>query len=135
MELLIDTNILLDIIFKRNNSKICTEIFLKAKASNAKTYITASSVTDLFYIIRKETHNTATTYGIMRYIFQLVSVISVTGHDVKEAMLQEWKDFEDCLQYTTAKNNHFDCIITNNTVDFKNTSLRVLSPEEYLTSF
>ena len=133
MELLIDTNILLDIVFKRNNSKACADVFQKAKASNAKTYITASSATDLFYIIRKETHDTAATYGIMRYIFRLVSVLGVTSHDVKEAMQQEWKDFEDCLQYTTAKNNHLDYIITNNTADFKNTTLRVLSPEGYLT--
>lgn len=132
MELLIDTNVLLDIVFQRANSEACKGVFLKAKKENTKTYITASSVTDLFYIIHKETHDAATTYSAMKNIFQLVSVLNVTEHDVKEAMRLEWKDFEDCLQYVVAKNNYLDCIITNNTTDFKDTALQVMSPSEYL---
>ena len=49
-----------------------------------------------------------------------------------EAFEKGWKDFEDCVQVTIAQNNKMDYIITNNKKDYVNSSLPVLSPQEYL---
>ena len=65
----------------------------------------------------------------------LISVLDVTSRDIRAAMQLEWKDFEDCLQYIVAKNNNLDCIITNNTTDFKNAALQILSPQEYTQNY
>lgn len=51
MKLLIDTNVILDIVFKRNDCEISMKLFKKAKEIGVGVYITASSVTDIFYII------------------------------------------------------------------------------------
>ena len=75
------------------------KLFRRIKEIGASAYITASSVTDIFYIIRKETHDISRTYVIMENIFQLVSVLSVTEKDIRDAFGQKWKDFEDCVQY------------------------------------
>ena len=75
------------------------KLFRRIKEIGASAYITASSVTDIFYIIRKETHNTDRTYVIMENIFRLVAILSVTDKDIKDAFGQKWKDFEDCVQY------------------------------------
>lgn len=72
MKLLIDTNVILDMIFNRKDCEISMELFRKAKETGTGVYITASSVTDIFYIIRKEIHNTSQTYVIMDNFFRLV---------------------------------------------------------------
>ncbi len=71
MRLLIDTNVLLDMVLKRKGYEISVKLFRKIREQEALACITASSVTDLFYIIHKETHDTERTYGIMENIFCL----------------------------------------------------------------
>lgn len=128
MKLLIDTNIILDMVFKRSGCNNSMNLFRKMAETGACGFITASAVTDLFYIIRKETHDTDQTYCILENIFQLVSVISVTEQDIQDAFMQKWRDFEDCVQYITGKNNRVDYIITANCKDYSESTLPVMTP-------
>ena len=132
MKLLIDTNVILDMVFKRSNCGISMELFRKIKETEANAYVTASSVTDIFYIIRKETHDTERTYAVMENIFRLVAILSVTDRDIKDAFLQKWKDFEDCVQYMTGKNSRMDYIITGNCKDYANALLPVMTPAAWI---
>lgn len=108
------------------------ELFRKVKETGADTYITASSATDIFYIVRKETHDTGRTYVIMENIFRLAAVLSVTEKDIRDAFEQRWKDFEDCVQYMIGKNNRMDYIITGNCKDYRHTMLPAMTPAEWL---
>lgn len=74
MKLLIDTNVILDMVFRRNVCDDSMKLFRKSRDNGDRVYITASSVTDIFYIIRKEVHDMEQTYVIMENIFKLVSV-------------------------------------------------------------
>ncbi|MDE7339531.1 MAG: PIN domain-containing protein [Lachnospiraceae bacterium] len=132
MRLLIDTNVILDIVFKRSGCNISMELFRKVKEIGASAYITASSVTDIFYIIRKETHDISRTYVIVGNILRLVVNLPVTEKDVRMAFEQRWKDFEDCLQYMTGKNNGMDYIITANHKDYADAKLPVLAPKAWI---
>lgn len=132
MELLIDTNILLDLVFKRSNYEKAASLFKTIDEINANAYITASVTTDLFYVIRRQTHDVNKTYGIMRQLFKLVSILSVTNEDIIDSFQRNWRDFEDCVQYVTALNNHMSCIISSNTKDFEESELRVLTIDEFL---
>lgn len=130
MNLLIDTNVILNMVFKRCGFDDAVQLFRKIKESNNNAFITASTVTDLFYIIRKEMHDTDKTYVVMENIFKLVGILAVTEEDIHLAFEQKWKDFEDCVQYTTAKNNRMDYIVTGNHKDYEDSSLAVLSPKD-----
>ena len=132
MKLLIDTNVILDMVLKRSGCDISMELFRKVKETGAGAYITASSVTDIFYIIRKETHDTSRTYAIMENIFRLVAVLSVTEKDIGDAFGQKWKDFEDCVQYMTGKNSRMDYIITVNRKDYADALLPVMTPAAWI---
>ena len=132
MKLLIDTNVILDMVLKRSGYDISMELFRKVRETGAGAYITASSVTDIFYIIRKETHDISRTYVIMENIFQLVSVLSVTEKDIRDAFGQKWKDFEDCVQYMTGKNSNVDYIITVNGKDYADAMLPVMTPAVWI---
>lgn len=132
MKLLIDTNVILDMVFKRSGCNISMELFRKVKENGVSAYITASSVTDIFYIICKEIHDTSRTYVIMGNIFRLVEVLSVTEKDIQDAFGQKWKDFEDCVQYVTGKNNRKDYIITMNRKDYEDVRLPVMTPKAWM---
>lgn len=131
MKLLIDTNIILDLVLNRTNASICASLFRKISVTKDSAYITASSATDLFYIIRKETHNINVSYNIMGKILKMVSIITVTESDIYTALILKWNDFEDCVQYVAAKRNEIDYIITNNTKDFKNSEIPIVSPKDF----
>ena len=130
MNLLIDTNVILNMVFKRCGFDDAVILFRKIKESNNNAFVTASTVTDLFYIIRKEMHDTDKTYAVMENIFKLVGVLAVTEEDIQLAFEQKRKDFEDCVQYTTAKNNRMDYIVTANQKDYEDSTLVVVSPKE-----
>ncbi len=132
MKLLIDTNVILDMVLNRKDCNISMKLFRKVKEIGASAYITASSVTDIFYIIRKETHDTSLTYVIMENIFRLVAVLSVTEKDIQDAFGQKWIDFEDCVQYMTGKNSRMDYIITVNRKDYADALLPVMPPAEWI---
>lgn len=89
-------------------------------------------MTDIFYIIRKEMHDTGKTYVVMENIFRLVAILSVTNKDIEDAFGQKWKDFEDCVQYMTGKNSGMDYIITNNCKDYAKAFLPVMTPERWI---
>ncbi len=132
MKLLIDTNVILDMVFNRRGCDISVELFRQVKETGASAYITASSVTDIFYIIRKEIHDTGRTYVVMENIFRLVAILSVTDKDIKDAFGEKWKDFEDCVQYMTGKNARMDYIITGNRKDYADAMLPVMTPVAWI---
>lgn len=131
MKLLIDTNVILDLVLNRTNAATSASLFRKISIAKDSAYITASSVTDLFYIIRKETHNINLSYSIMEKILKIVSVITVTESDICTALMLKWNDFEDCVQYAAARRNGIDYIITNNTKDFKNSVIPAIIPKDF----
>lgn len=132
MKLLIDTNVILDMVLRRNSYDISMELFRRIRETGAAAYITASSVTDLFYIIRKETHDTEKTYVVLENIFKLVTVFAVTEKDIRDAFKEKWRDFEDCVQYMAGTNNRVDYIITVNRKDYEDDSLPVLTPTDWM---
>jgi predicted nucleic acid-binding protein len=133
-KVLFDTNIILDIALKRNPffddaSRLFKLIDKKIISGN----IIASTITDIYYISKKEKGHNET----LNFIINLIKVVDVIGVD-KEVILNaiafEMKDFEDAVQASAAKLNDIDVIITRNKSDFKDTSLLILTPAEFLQS-
>lgn len=132
MKLLIDTNVILDMVFRRDGCEDSMKLFRKIRNNGDAACITATSVTDLFYIIRKTLHDTEQTYTVMENIFKLVTILSVTNRDIWDAFGQKWKDFEDCVQYVVGKNSGVDYIITVNRKDYEHVLLPVRTPAEWV---
>ena len=72
---------------------------------------------------------------ILRKFKILVKILSLNEKIVDLALNDEdFKDFEDGLQYYTAIENNQDFIITRDLRDFKQAKIPVMTAEEYLTS-
>ena len=68
MRILADTNVIIDALTSREPwNKSAEEIFIMAANHTIEMYITASSATDIYYLIRKHLHNTeAVSYTHLR---------------------------------------------------------------------
>ena len=98
MRLMIDTNIILDVLLKREpfytQSRTVLDLCEKRQISG---FVSASSVTDIFYIIRRTLHDTEVTYKAIDLLLNIVGILDVTAEDVYSAFAKQAKDFEDCL--------------------------------------
>ena len=132
MDLLIDTNVFLDLALSRWENGNIERLFPTMHARGDRAFLTASSATDMFYIIYKRLRDLDETYNAMRDVLELAQVLSVTEKDIHAAFHARWRDFEDCVQFMTAKHNRMDYIVTRNKRDFEDDSIPVISPDEYL---
>ena len=136
MVLLIDTNIILDFFLEREPFYKNAEAVLNlCRTGQIRGVITASSITDIFYIVRKNFTSTEEAYRILDALSQVVGVISVTPEDVRRALNVRAKDFEDCLVAECAKSNECSGIVTRNNKDFQDFSLKIFTPEDLIAMF
>lgn len=133
MKLMIDANIILDVLLQREsffeNSKAILSLCENRKIQG---FVSASTITDIFYLTRKSLGSVDETYKVINSILNIVKVLTVTNDDVIKAFHFKAKDFEDCLLATCAKSNKCDGIVTRNKNDFMNFDIALYSPEEIL---
>lgn len=131
---MIDTNILLDVLLSREPFFGASRSVLKlCEDGKIQGFLSASSVTDIFYIVRKALQSTELAYKALGSILDIVKVLTVTNEDVLNAYTQHASDFEDCLLATCAKSNGCAAIVTRNKKDFADFGITLLSPEELLS--
>jgi predicted nucleic acid-binding protein len=133
MNVLIDTNIVLDVLLGREpfvtqSAKI---VFLSEKAAIGG-YVSASTATDIFYIARKEFQDKDKAYDAIGKLFQAVKVAAVDGETIDEALRLRWSDFEDCVQFVAAQGVDADYIITRNTNNFADSNVTPITPADFL---
>lgn len=133
MRLMIDTNIFLDVMTKREpfyeNSKAVLDL---CENKTVQGFISASSVTDIFYLMRRQFHSADLAYKALGSVLEIAKVLTVTNENVFDAYIQKAPDFEDCLLAVCAKANQCDAIVTRNKKDFLNFGITLLSPSELL---
>ena len=133
MRLMIDTNIFLDVLLRREPFFESSRDVLKlCEDKKVQGFLSASSVTDIFYIIRKGLQSTEAAYKALGSVLEIVKVLTVTNEDVLNAYIQRAADFEDCLLATCARSNKCTAIVTRNKKDFLSFGITLLSPEELL---
>ena len=134
MDVLIDTNIIMDYITKRVSSpnldasiraiEMCTE-------SDIHGYVAFHSISNLWFSLRTMPQNIRRQWLI--YICEILTVIG-TEHDkvIRALHNREFKDFEDCLQDECAIHANVDYIITWNIADYKLSHVPAITPLQWI---
>lgn len=131
--MMIDTNIFLDVLLKREPFYFASKSVLKlCEEKKVQGFLSASAVTDIFYLVRKYLHSVEGAYQAIGSVLDIVKVLSVTNEEVLTAYVQRADDFEDCLLATCAKANQCEAIVTRNKKDFLDFEITLFSPEEVL---
>ncbi len=135
IKLLIDTNVVLDLLAKREPFySSAARIFSLADKNKLSLHISSLSFANTNYVLTR-LKSAAESKEILRRFRVLVKIIALTDKIVDLALNDNnFKDFEDCIQYYTGIENNIDIIITRDLKDFKGSKVPVMTPDEYLNS-
>ena len=130
---MIDTNIVLDVMLKREPFyKLSLEILGLAKKDDVDEYVSASAITDIYYLAYRQLRDKEMVKKLMKDLLTVVSVASVSEQEIENALSLEWNDFEDSVQYSVAFLQEMEGIVTRNPNDYKEAKIKVWKPEELL---
>ena len=133
MVILVDTNIILDVITKREPFAAESRKVLELCARlELKGYIAFHSVSNIFFILRKMFSNKERRF-LLHGILQVLTVAGASHEKVLTALEQEdFADFEDCLQEKCAEEVGAEFIITRNAGDYWSSTIQAMTPHDFL---
>lgn len=128
----IDTNVVLDYLMKRSGYEVAEQILTAGFNRLHEVYISSLSDSNIAYIARKEFRGEA-LYMMLSGIMEMVECSPVDGETIAQAIKLRADDFEDAVQYASAKGIGAECIVTRNKRDFSFAGdIAVLTPEEFV---
>lgn len=132
-KLLIDTNIVIDLLSKREKFyDEAADLFSRADRNKLELTISSLTFANTNYILSK-LKSAEEARQILRKFKVLVELLSLDDKITELALSDNnFPDFEDGLQYYSAIENEIDVIITRNKKDFKNSKIPVLTAKEFL---
>ncbi|WP_179020369.1 type II toxin-antitoxin system VapC family toxin [Winogradskyella forsetii] len=132
--LLIDTNIVIDLLSKREKFyDEAADLFSRADKKELELAISSLTFANTNYILTK-LKSAKEAREILRKFKVLVELLSLDDKISELALSDDnFPDFEDGLQYYSAIENQIDIIITRNKKDFKNSRIPVLTAKEFLS--
>jgi predicted nucleic acid-binding protein len=134
MKILIDTNIIIDVALEREPFFENSDRLLALAEEKAfDGYLSAASISDIFYIVRKD-KGKYLTFEFLKYIISFCSIATVNEMVIKNALASNPKDFEDAIQYQTALIACLDGIVTRNPKDYSEASISVFTPSQFLVA-
>ncbi len=132
MRVLIDTNIILDYVLERQPfHREAEEIILRVAKKDFVGYVSSITPINVYYTGRKLKGKEYTLKAVRR-LLRLVEVCTVDKKVLQNAFLLDFTDYEDAVQCASAQAENLDAIITRNTKDYKNSSVKIYSPAEFV---
>lgn len=133
MNVLIDTNLILDVLQKRIPFyDTSNAVLTHCAAGKVNGYIALHSVSNIFYILRKYC-SADDRRRLLLGILDFLQVANALHENVINALNRNnFPDFEDCLQDECAKQSNADYIITRNTFDYLMSDIPAITPDDFL---
>ena len=133
MRVLLDTDVILDFLLERTPFFEPASELLELNANGIfDAYISAITPVNVFYIGRKVVGASNIRQGIAG-LLRLVRISSVTQESLEKALGLPFADYEDAVQHAVASSNGMEAIVTRDISDYKNATLPVFSPPDFLT--
>jgi predicted nucleic acid-binding protein len=133
MTVLIDTNVVLDILLNNAGLVVASKaVFDLAFKKRFTGYVSASAVTDIFYIAKKKLGKKPVKEAL-KNLLRVVNPATVTDSHIFQALNLDWDDFEDSVQFTVGEGLFADYIVTRNTQDFSSGHIPAVTPEQFLS--
>ena len=133
MRVLIDTCVIIDALQNREPfAKDAQTIFLMAANEQFSGYLTAKSVTDIYYLTHRTTHSDQASRAILSKLFKLFEPLDTDGIDCRRAIPSPVSYYEDAVMIETAEREEVDCIVTRNLHDYSKSPVKILSPKDFI---
>lgn len=132
MRVLLDTNVVLDLLLDREPfSELAQAIFLKVESKQVEGFLCPTTLTTLYYLLGKHLDKKQCNQT-MENLLALFETSNLTKPVLVDSVRSVGSDFEDSVIYTSAKHTKIDIIVTRDKIGFKNSAIKVMSPQEFL---
>lgn len=130
----LDTNVILDLLGERvpffdSIAKVAT----LADQKKLTLIVSPLSFTTVDYVLNKY-ETSESVLNKLRKFKIICQLCEVNDDIIDKALNSNFKNFEDAVQYFTAQQSNCSVIITRNGKDFKNSTIPIMTAEEYLSS-
>lgn len=131
MKVLLDTNIIVDILSKREGYEDSLQVLRYCEIKKIDGYVSTTTVTDVMYILRKHLPPDKLR-EVVQTLLSTVGVSGVQKADITHAFYGVMKDFEDAVQASCAKRIKAEYIVTRNLRNFEESPVQAISPADLL---
>jgi len=134
-KILLDTNIVIDLLAKREPFyPEAARLFSLADRKVISLFVSALSFANVNYVLLRQ-RKPEEAKLILRKLKLLVGVLNLDEKVISLSLNDnEFKDFEDALQYYSAIENDMEVIISRNLKDFQSSKLPVMTAEQFIKS-
>lgn len=133
MKVLIDTNIILDVLCKRQGFfEDSAKVFRLCEIKQVTGIISALSIPNIVYIMRKEL-DAQKTHQVLEKLSLIFTIVDLKFDDLQKASDMNFKDYEDAVQSASAERVKADYIITRNVKDFATSVIAAVNPADFLS--
>lgn len=135
MKVLFDTNIILDFALQREEHfNFAIKLFELIENRTIKAYLTATTITDIYYITKK-IKDYRVAINFIKSLVNLFEVLNIDKRVIVKSLELDSPDFEDSVQSMAANFNGVNTIITRNVKDFNFEGINALTPKEFLKKY
>lgn len=132
-KLFVDSDVVIDFFTDREPyANPASELFELNGQGNVKLYLSAVSINNIYYIVRRFLgHNK--TLEVVETLTEMTEIVGTTKKEIIQALKNNFTDYEDSVQYSSALTiKDLDAIITRNIKDYRNSSIAVMTPLNFL---
>lgn len=132
MKVLIDTCVLLDVLCNRKDfAEDSLKVFKYCETNQITGYISALSIPNIVYIMRKELDNERIK-KILTILTSVFTIVDLRQTDLIRASELDFSDYEDAVQSVCASRIKANYIVTRNIKDFKSSAVTAIKPSELI---
>lgn len=132
MTILVDANVVLDVLLDRAPfAEPAAALWAKIEADEVRAYLTSTTVTTIFYIVRKAL-GLPMAWQVLDDLLRVFEICPVDRGVLVLAPARPMSDFEDAVQDAAAELAGIPTLITRNLRDFANSNCQVLDAESFL---
>ena len=129
----VDSDVIIDFFIDREPfSNPASKIFEFNELGVIDVYVSAISINNIYYIIRKYLGHKA-ALRIIEELVEITELVRTSKREILQALKNDFKDFEDSIQYSSALTiKGIEAIITRNTRDYVKSEIAVFTAESYV---
>jgi predicted nucleic acid-binding protein len=129
---LFDTNVLLDVLLRRQPHFGASARALDAVAKGqAEGFVSGHAVATLAYLLQRQLGK-ARGKAVLLDLLAHLQIAPVTDRGVRQALAGTFADLEDAICHAAAEEVGVALIVTRNTRDFAGGSIPAVSPEAFI---
>jgi len=132
-KLFIDSDVVIDFFTDRMPfANPASEIFELNEKGVIKLYLSAASINNIYYIVRRFIGHQK-TLKVIEELTEMTEIVGTSKKEIIQALRNNFKGFEDSIQYSCALYiKGLEAILTRNTKDLSTSEIAVFTPENYL---